>query len=136
MAFKKSSPELIELFSKIAPRDPAVDHRKMFGWPCCFIKGNMFTGLHQDSMVLRLSDDDRARFLTIEGSAEFEPMPGHKMREYVVVPATMLGETGELEDWVNASLDYAKSLPVKSKKKPAAKAKAAASVKSSKSKRK
>jgi TfoX/Sxy family transcriptional regulator of competence genes len=120
MQFKKSPPELIELFSKIAPTDPAVEHRKMFGWPCCFVKGNMFTGLHQDDMILRLSDEDRARFLALDGAREFEPMPGHKMREYAVVPKPMLARTAELRKWVDKSLEYAKSLPEKAKKKKSA----------------
>ena len=52
------------------------------GWPCCFVNGNLFAGLHKQSMIFRLSEKDLATFLKQEGAAEFEPMPGRKMKGY------------------------------------------------------
>jgi hypothetical protein len=78
--WQKSSAELVALFAELAPQDPAVTQKKMFGWPCCFVNGNLFAGLHKESMIFRLSDDDRVAFLRLDGAADFEPMPGPKMR--------------------------------------------------------
>jgi hypothetical protein len=48
-------------------------------------------------------------------------MPGRSMREYVVVVPALLKNRAELSRWVGRALAYAASLPVKAKKKPAAK---------------
>lgn len=100
-------------FSELVPEDPRVSRRKMFGYPCAFVGGNLFMGLHQEAMILRLSDDDRSEFLGLEGAAIFEPMPGRPMREYVVVPPAVLGRTATLSGWIRRALGYAASIPPK-----------------------
>ena len=57
------------------------------------------------------------------GGRTFEPMPGRPMREYVVLPAAVLGDAGALARWVRRGVDYAAGLPPKqgkAKAKPAA----------------
>jgi hypothetical protein len=68
-AWEKSSPELVALFEALAPEEPAISRKKMFGWPCCFVNGNLFAGLHKQSMIFRLSDTDRLTFLKLDGTA-------------------------------------------------------------------
>ena len=53
MAWRKSSPELIAAFDAALPDDRRVQRRKMFGYPCAFTGGNMFTGLHQENLIVR-----------------------------------------------------------------------------------
>ena len=55
MKWQKSSQGLIDLFESVMPGPPAVQ-RKMFGYPAGFVNGNMFMGLFQESMILRLPD--------------------------------------------------------------------------------
>jgi hypothetical protein len=43
MNWEKSSPELIALFAALAPKGAGVEQKKMFGWPCCFVNGNLFS---------------------------------------------------------------------------------------------
>ena len=93
-----------------------VEPRKMFGYSCVFAKGQMFAGLHEAGMVLRLPDEQRAEFLRLKGAEQFEPMPGRVMREYVVVPKVLLNAPGQLRPWVEKSLAYVLSLPAKPKK--------------------
>ncbi|MEA2500119.1 MAG: hypothetical protein QOH66_1299 [Actinomycetota bacterium] len=76
----------------------------------------MFMGLHQHNMVLRLPDGARAELLAMEGAATFEPMAGRPMKEYVVVPATLLASPEDLEPWVARALEYGGSLPPKKAK--------------------
>jgi TfoX/Sxy family transcriptional regulator of competence genes len=123
MEWEKSSEDLVELFSEIAPNDAGVEQKKMFGWPCCFLNGNLFAGLHKQSMIFRLSERDQAIFLKLKGAAEFEPMPGRKMKGYVILENPLARHRRELAHWISRSLVYASSLPAKSKKaaKPAAK---------------
>jgi hypothetical protein len=114
----KSSAELVGLFSELAPKDKHVQQKKMFGWPCCFVNGNLFTGLHKESMLFRLSEKDRAIFLRLDGTAVFEPMPGRKSKATVVFTNPMAQDRKELGKWIARSLDYASALPAKAKKKP------------------
>ncbi len=81
--------DLVRVFGEMVRLMPGVEVRKMFGYPCAFFQGQIFAGLHQESMILRLSEEDRARFLTIEGASQFEPMAGRPMREYVVIPPAL-----------------------------------------------
>jgi hypothetical protein len=124
--WEKSSDRLVALFEKLAPQEPDVTVKKMFGWPCCFANGNLFTGLHKQSIMFRLSDADQAAFLKLDGTAEFEPMPGRKMKGYVVMADPLDRKRSVLEQWMQRSLAFTRSLPPKAKKAaPAKKAKKA-----------
>jgi TfoX/Sxy family transcriptional regulator of competence genes len=124
--WKKSPPELVAAFEAAFPDPPAVA-RQMFGYPAGFVNGNMFMSLFEHSMVLRLPEGPRAELLGVEGAATFEPMPGRPMKEYVVVPESLVSSPEELEPWVAKALAYGASLPPKAAK--AAKAKAGAKPK-------
>jgi TfoX/Sxy family transcriptional regulator of competence genes len=112
-SFEKSAPALVETFKAVAP-GPPVETRPMFGYPACFVNGNMFMGLFHDDMILRLPDDSREELMKLGGSP-FAPMPGRVMREYVVVPAAVISSQGKLSSWVKRALDYGMTLPSKSK---------------------
>jgi TfoX/Sxy family transcriptional regulator of competence genes len=115
--FTKAPPELVARFDDaIRPMMGEIEPKKMFGYPCAFIGGQMFTGLFQDYMHMRLSDADRAEFLKLEGASLFEPMPGRAMKEYVRVPPSILQSDEKLGAWLKKSAAYAKSLPPKVKK--------------------
>lgn len=132
MKWRKSPPELVEVFESVVPGPPAVS-RKMFGYPAAFVNGNMFMGLHQEDMVLRLPEDSREKLLNVSGARLFEPMPGRPMKEYVVVPHNLLADRKKLAPWVNKALEYGSSLKPKSKSKPRPKA-AKSATKSAKKK--
>src|SRR5437870_3936715 len=106
MKMEKSPPELVERFYKIVPDAADIEHRKMFGYPACFINGNMFTGLHGSSMIVRLGEDKRRELLAEPDAHLFEPMPGRPMREYVVVPDTLLNDDARMAPWLAAAADY------------------------------
>ncbi len=59
-AFTKAPKELVQWFERALKDFPMATARKMFGYPCAFVNGNMFAGLFQDEMFLRLSDEGRA----------------------------------------------------------------------------
>jgi len=118
MAWRKSPPELVDLFERAVPHGPGIERRKMFGYPAAFINGHLFAGLHQESFVVRLAEADRERALAEHRARTFEPMPGRQMREYVVVPAPVLGAPRTLAAWLARSIRYARSLPPKQAKAP------------------
>jgi TfoX/Sxy family transcriptional regulator of competence genes len=115
-AWRKSPADLIALFYAALPDDPRVERRKMFGYPCAFVAGNLFAGLHQESVIVRLAENDRAAAIADQGACMFEPMPGRPMREYIVLPDAALKGRGKLTAWLQRALDYAASLPAKEKR--------------------
>jgi len=116
--WRKSPPSLIALFDAVLPEDPRIERRKMFGYPCAFVNGNMFTGLHQEDFIVRLSEDDRTRIRDDLGAQTFEPMAGRPMREYVALPEDVLEDEETVRGWVGRALDFAGALPPKEKKSP------------------
>ena len=114
--FSESPPELVARFGELAALATGADCREVFGYPSCVRHGNMFMGLHEDSLILRLAEPDRAEFRSRYGAALFEPMPGRPMKEYVVVPPAMV-DSDEVGDWVRRSLSYAGQLPPKKARK-------------------
>jgi TfoX/Sxy family transcriptional regulator of competence genes len=114
--WKPAPREAIAAFEAATSGLPGAEPRKMFGYSCVFAKGNMFAGLHEAGMVIRLADEQRVEFLRLKGAKQFEPMPGRVMREYVVVPKALLKAPGELRPWVEKSLAFVSSLPAKPKK--------------------
>ena len=110
---------LIQQFGRAVEGLPAVEPRKMFGYPAVFVNGNMFAGLFQDSVVLRLSAEDRG---TLPGATPFEPMPGRPMREYVVAPTSVVDSTLQLRTWLERARSFAAALPAKQSATKAARA--------------
>jgi TfoX/Sxy family transcriptional regulator of competence genes len=109
MQWRKSPQQLIETFEAVVPSSPTV-LRKMFGYPAAFVNGNMFMGLFQEDMFLRLSDADRSELLQVQDARTFEPMPGRPMREYVAVPPVLLASQEKLRPWVAKALAYGAAL--------------------------
>ena len=116
MEFEKSSQAMIDFFDKIAPKEPDIERKKVFGYPACFINGNMFVGLHGNKLLVRLDDAERLSFLKNEGTAIFEPMPGRPMREYAVASPAMLANAKDMVRWIAKSAEYVCKLPAKEKK--------------------
>ncbi len=114
--WRKSPADLIELFTSVLPDEPAIEKRQMFGYPCAFVNGNMFTGLHQEALIVRLGENDRRRLIDEAGAKQFEPMPGRPMREYVALPRALLDDREKLTEVITALKEFAASLPPKVKK--------------------
>ena len=85
-AFTKAPPETVERFDAATRGIDALERRTMFSYPSVFLNGNMLACVFQDRIMVRLSDADRAQFLTMPNTRLFEPSPGRAMREYVEAP--------------------------------------------------
>jgi TfoX/Sxy family transcriptional regulator of competence genes len=105
----------MEAFDAALPDDSLVQRRKMFGYPCAFVSGNMFAGVHQANIVVRLPEARRGELIAA-GAQQFEPMPGRPMREYVVVPDETVADATTLSSWLEEAFRFGASLPVKEAK--------------------
>ena len=109
-----SPPELVERFVAATEpllAEPGVERRKMFGYPACFVGGNLFTSLFADRWIVRLADADLAA-LAAAGGASFEPVPGRPMGGYLALPPE-LTEPGVVGAWMAKALARGRSLPPK-----------------------
>ena len=117
MKWKKVPQKLIDFLEEnIKPC--ACEQKKRFGCPAYFVKNNMFTGAHQESLFLRLNDKDRHDLLNENYKVlPFEPMPGRIMREYVVIPESLYSNSLLFKKWLEKSYAYVSILPEKTKGK-------------------
>ncbi len=115
MRWEKPTDILVKAFDDALPKTTRVDRRKMFGMPAAFVNGNMFAGLHQQNVVLRLSEKDRVSLLK-SGWSQFEPMPGRPMKEYLTTPRSVTAKPSDLSKWINVSYDFVAAMPPKVKR--------------------
>jgi len=116
---KKSAPNpTVELYEKLVHTIPNLE-RKGDANPYTSMNGNMFTLLLQSkTLALRLPEPDRTAFLKKYKTKLFEAY-GAVMPEYVTVPDSLLPKTRELQKYMQASYEYAKTLKPKPTKKKA-----------------
>jgi TfoX/Sxy family transcriptional regulator of competence genes len=122
MKLRKSPEGLLAKFDDVMPGPPATK-RRMFGFPAGFINGNMFMGLFEDSMILRLPGELREELFQ-HGAKPFAPMAGRVMKEYVALPESLVGDRERLSSWVAEALVHGESLPPQKAKTQTTKLKA------------
>ncbi len=116
-SWQTSPPDLSDEFAAGTARvlaEPGVERRMMFGYPACFVNGNLFTSLFRDRWVVRLPDDDRAALAAAGGEA-FSPVPGRPMTGYLLLPRE-LATSEASRPWVERALVHGRSLPPKRKR--------------------
>jgi len=115
--FDKSSPEIVARFNETLGRHAGPDLvlKKMFGYPCAWINGNMATGLFAEQWWVNVSDADRDALLAMPGGKPFEVMPGKAMGRNVTLPPDALASDATADAWIAKALDYTRSLPPKTK---------------------
>jgi TfoX/Sxy family transcriptional regulator of competence genes len=118
----KPSEQAKAAFTRLVPDEPTVTMRPMFGNLAAFVNGNMFAGLFGEDLFVRLPDDQSAP-IRKQGGRDFEPMAGHAMNGYVMVPTTWSSKPAPTKTWIADALAFARGLPPKAAgaKKAAAK---------------
>jgi TfoX/Sxy family transcriptional regulator of competence genes len=111
--WKKVPADLAAAFDAALPPAVDVERRKMFGCPAAFVNGNLFAGLHEDRLMIRLPS---------EAAAHPCVMMGRTMREYALFADAPEMPPRELAAWIRRAYDFTRALPPKA---PKAAAKAA-----------
>ena len=106
----------LAVFDKLIAVRPEIE-RKGANNAYAAVNGNMFLLMQPDGVLaIRLPEDEREKFLK-RHKAKLHEAYGAVMKEYVAVPDGVLGKTKELQKYVAASYEYAKSLKAKPTKK-------------------
>jgi TfoX/Sxy family transcriptional regulator of competence genes len=114
----KPTEEAKAAFAELVPAEPAVTLKPMFGNLSAFVNGNMFAGLFGEDLFVRLPEPEIAA-VKEQGGRDFEPMAGHAMRGYVVVPSTWRTRPAPALILVKRSLALTRAMPAKAAKKKA-----------------
>ena len=113
----RKAPDELKATLDLAMRGVDAKKRMMFGFPVYFINANMFIGLFEDKLFLRLPDELREAAERRMGKLKhLEPMPGRPMKDYVVLPESLYSTEKDFRALITAAVDHARSLPAKVKK--------------------
>ena len=115
-AFTKPTEPTLKAFHDATTGLAGAEPRTMFGYPSVFLNGNMLACIFQDRIMVRLSEADRAEAANV-GGKPFEPSPGRAMKEYVELPAKIVGSSSELRSWLDRARSFVATLPKKKRKK-------------------
>ena len=109
--WKRVPSELAARFDAALPVLPEVERRKMFGCPAAFVNGNLFAGLHEDRLMLRLP-----------ALAKEHPcvLLGRTMKEYGLFADALEMSDRDLARWITQAYAFARALPAKPPKVPKA----------------
>jgi TfoX/Sxy family transcriptional regulator of competence genes len=114
--WEKPPDALVELFGRVLPEAPHIERRKMFGYPCAFVNGNMFAGLFASQLFVRLPEEERRSLMADQGAKPLEPIPGRPMKDYIVVPPALMTREADLKSLVARAMTFGASLAPKIKK--------------------
>jgi TfoX/Sxy family transcriptional regulator of competence genes len=111
---RKPTPDALVSFDSAFPTDVRAVRKQMFGMPAGFVNGNMFMGVWDDGVLLRLDDDTLSRVRGLPGVGSFAPMEGRAWKDYALVSAGRWGEARELVEWARKALEHTAKMPAKS----------------------
>ncbi|MBN8509957.1 MAG: TfoX/Sxy family protein [Burkholderiales bacterium] len=117
--WKKVPADLAAAFDAALPSAVDVERRKMFGCPAAFVNGNLFAGLHEDRLMIRLPAEAAARPCVLLGRT---------MREYALFADAPEMAPRDMAGWIRRAYDFTRALPAKAAKPRAAAGAAAAAA--------
>jgi TfoX/Sxy family transcriptional regulator of competence genes len=94
-----------------------LSERKMFGGLCLMLHGNMFAGVINDELMLRVGAETFEDLLARPGARPMD-FTGRPMKGYLYIEASGFKSDNGLSDWLNHALAYVETLPPKGAAKP------------------
>lgn len=113
--WRKVPADLAATFDAALPPAADVERRRMFACPAAFVNGNLFAGLHEDRLMIRLPSEAAARPCV---------MMGRTMREYALFADALQMPPREMAAWIRQAYDFTRALPAKARKPAPARRKA------------
>ena len=92
--------------------DKDIEEKHMFGGIGFLLHGNMACGVHKDWLIIRIGKDRYQESLSLPYVREFD-LTGRAMTGWIVVEPEGYHDDVELEEWIQAGLDFAATLTQK-----------------------
>jgi len=108
--------DLADRVREVVLIDAEVTERKMFGGLAFLLDGHMFVGIVGSELMVRLGSQAAQRALELDDVREMD-FTGKPMKNMIFVQPAGLHDP-ELERWVTAAADYARTLDPKQPRRP------------------
>ena len=92
-----------------------VTERKMFGGIAFMLRGHMFAGILDDTLMARVGPQNYERALSENGVRKMD-FTGRPMRGYVFVEAQAVQSDADLKRWLERCAEFVGTLPAKTTK--------------------
>ena len=89
-----------------------TDYKRMFGGICHLLNGNMFCGVYEDFLILRLGKENSVNALSLPFVKPFD-ITGRPMKGWVMIEREGFNSDNELETWLNQAKEFVNILPPK-----------------------
>lgn len=93
----------------------------MFGGICFFLNGNMCVGVWHDDLIARVGIDAAEAFVGDEYARGMD-LTGKPMRGWMQIEPPGIETDRAITDWIDLAIDFVSTLPKKSTKKKASRA--------------
>lgn len=106
----------VEEFAAEAGWEDQIYVKPMFGGLCFYLEGRAFatiTGSDPVEVALKLSQNDMAEVSTLQSSNH--TLYGPAGKEFVVLPELFVRNEQDFVEWLEKSLRYTRTLPLKTK---------------------
>jgi TfoX/Sxy family transcriptional regulator of competence genes len=94
---------------------PGLVEKKMFGGIGFLLHGNMACGVHRNDLIVRVGSDNYQQALALPNTHPFD-MTGTPMSGWIMVQPKGCKTDDQLSTWIGLGIDFARSLPIKSKR--------------------
>jgi len=105
--------ELAQRIRELLGSESGVIEKKMFGGLAFLVGGNMAVGARGQGGILVRVDPEQSDELVATTSARPMEVRGRSMRGWLRVDSDDVRTEGELGEWVDRGVAYARSLPAK-----------------------
>ena len=95
-----------------------LSERKMFGGLCLMLNGNMFAGVLNDELMLRVGPGRDEALLAKPGARPMD-FTGRPMKGYLYVEPAAFASDEDLSAWLQEALSFVETLPAKGDSKRA-----------------
>ena len=113
MAYDEELAERVR--EQLAPATESTEI-KMFGGLAFMVNTHMACGVMGDELMVRVGADGQVAALA-KGAREMD-FTGRTMGGFVIAGQGLLGDDAHLQEWVMSGVDYARSLPLRSRSLP------------------
>jgi TfoX/Sxy family transcriptional regulator of competence genes len=113
MSWDRPSEDLLRLLEDNL-QGVECEKKKMFGQYAFFMNGNMFCGVHESNLFLRMAHKDLEEAMSrYPELRKFEPRKGMAMKEYVQANPEFVEDVERFRRLLKQSVEYASELPPK-----------------------
>ena len=106
---------LSERVRDLVKRRRGISEQKMFGGLTFLLRGNMFCGVQERGLMVRVGPEAYERSLAHRHAREMD-FTGRPLKGLVTVDPAGVRSEAQLRPWVERGIDFASTLPAKRKR--------------------